>query len=142
MLQQILEIQMALALGRPEIALGEKPAEPPIGGAVSGIGEHVGRAVDEAQPRAGDDAQRADRSAVLARIDMRPDDAGERVAIGDPNSIEPQFGGARNKLFGMRSAAQKREIRRRREFGEARGEADHLPFSRLREKVDARSAAG
>ena len=127
MLEQILEVQMALALGRAQIAFGQQPAQPPIGGAISGVGEHVGRAVDEAQPRAGDDAHRAAIGAVLARVNVRAHDAGERVAIGDADPRQTEFGGARDELFRVRSAAKERKIRRRREFGEARGEADHLP---------------
>src|SRR5271163_512581 len=58
---------------------------------------------------------------------MRPDDAGERVAIGDSDPGDAEFGGARDKLFWMRSPAQKRKIRRRRQLGETRRDADHRP---------------
>jgi len=77
------------------------------------------------EPRAGDDAQGPDRGAVLARIDMRPHDPRERVAIGDPDPRQAQSRRARHEFLRMRGAAKKRKIRRRREFGEARGEADH-----------------
>ena len=73
------------------------------------------------EPRAGDDAQAADRRAILARVDMRAHDAGERVAVGDADPGEAQLGRARDQFLGMRSAAQKRKIRRRRELGEMQG---------------------
>ena len=125
MLEQIVEVQMALALGRAQVSLGQQPAQPPIGGAIPGIGEHVGRAVDEASRAPVTTRKRADRRAVLARVDMRAHDAGERVAIGDADPGEAQLGRARDEFLGVRSAAQKRKIRRRRELGEARREADH-----------------
>ena len=56
MLEQILEIQMALPLRRAQVSLGQQPAQAPIGGAIPGIGEHVGRAVGEGEPRSRDDA--------------------------------------------------------------------------------------
>ena len=122
---QIVEGQMALALGRAQIAERQQPAEPAVGGAILGIGEDVGRAVGEDQPRARHDAQGADRGAVLARIDMGAHDPGERIAVGDaePGEAEPRRLG--DQLLGMRGPAQKREIRRRRQFGEAGLGADH-----------------
>ena len=125
MSDEIVEGQMALALGRPQIPLGQQPAEPPVGGAVPGIGENVGRSVGEGQPRARDDAQGADRRSVLAREDMGAHHAGERIAIGDANPGKPEPRRLRDQFLGMRGAAQKRKIGRRREFGEARLGADH-----------------
>ena len=43
--EEIAEIEPAFALRRAQIALGQQPAEPAIGGAVPGIGQHLGRAV-------------------------------------------------------------------------------------------------
>ena len=85
-LQQLVETQMALAFRRAQVALAEQPAEPPVSGAVLRIDDHVGRAVDEGEPRPGDDAKRAERLAVLARVDMGAHHAGERVAVGDRRS--------------------------------------------------------
>ena len=123
--KEIVESQMALAFGRAQIACGQQPAEPAIGGAVLGIGENVGRPVGKDQPRARDDAHRADRPCVLARENMGAHDAGERIAIGDADSRKPKLRRLGDQFFGMRSAAQKRKIRRRREFGKARLGADH-----------------
>ena len=139
MLEQILEIKMALALRRAQVSPRQQPAEPPVGGAIPGVGEHIGRAVDKGEPRARNDAQSPDLRAVLSRIDMRAHDARERVAIGYPDPRQPQRRRARDEFLRMRGAAKERKIRRRRKLGEARREADHLPFSRLREKVARRA---
>ena len=50
---QIVEIENALALLGAQVAAREQAAEPAPGGAVARIGEDVGRAVGEHQPRAG-----------------------------------------------------------------------------------------
>ena len=103
-------------------------------------GLECGAGVDESEPRPRDDAQGADRGAVLAGVDMRAHDARERVAIGDPDSRQAQSRRLRHEFLRVRSAAKKREVGRRRQLGEAGRESDHLPFSRSsREKV-ARSA--
>ena len=115
----------AFALGRAQVSRGQDAAEPAVSRAVLRIDEHVRRAVVEGEPRAGNDARRAHRLRVLARKNMRAHDAGERVAIRDPDSREPKFGGARDHLLGMRGPAQKRKIRHRRQFGELRLEPDH-----------------
>jgi hypothetical protein len=130
---------MALAFRRAQVALAEQPAEPPVGGAVSGIDEDVGRAVDEGESRPGDDAKRAERLAVLARVDMRAHHAGERIAVGDADPGKPERGGARDQLLRVRRAAQEREIRRRRQLGVAARKADHALPSACGGKV-ARSA--
>ena len=160
-LQQLVETQMALAFRRAQIALAEQPAEPPVGGAILRIDEDIGRAVDESEPRPGDDAKRAERLAVLARVDMRAHHASERVAVGDADPRQPERGGARDQLLRMRRAAQEREIRRCRQLGVAAREADHRlplirpadagrllpqagegfrPLSRLRERVGVRAS--
>ena len=109
MSSEIVESQMALALGRPQIARGQKPAEPAIGGAVLGIGENVGRAVDEDQPRAGDDAQRADRSAVLARD--RHARARRRRACCDRRSRSPPARVRRRARPALRDAKRRAETK-------------------------------
>ena len=96
---------MALAFRRAQVAHAEQPAEPSVSGAVLRIDDHVRRAVDEGEPRPRDDAERAERLAVLARIDMSAHDAGERVAVGDPDPRKPERGGARRHLLRMRRAA-------------------------------------
>ena len=42
--------------------------------------------------------------------DVRPHDAGERVAIGQCDRGQAELGGAQDQLLGVRSPAQKREI--------------------------------
>ena len=132
-------MEMALALRRAQISLRQQPAEPPIGGAIPGVGEHIGRAVDKGEPRARHDAQSPDLRPVFSRVNMRAHDARERIAIRDADPRQPQRRRARDEFLRMRSAAKERKIRRRRKLGEALGEADHLPFSRLREKVARRA---
>ena len=105
----------------------EQPAEPPVSGAVLRIDEDVGRAVDEGEPRPRDDAKRAERLAVLARVDMGAHHAGERIAVGDADPGKPERGGARDQLLRMRRAAQEREIRRRRQLGVAAARGGSLP---------------
>ena len=65
------------------------------------------------------------KSAVLLAFSklMGAHNAGERIAVGDAKAGEPQGHRRRDEFFGMRGAAQKREIRRRREFGVARRHA-------------------
>ena len=71
---------------------------------------------------------------------MRAHDAGERIAIRDPDPRKPKLGGARDHLLGMRGPAQKRKIRHRRQFGEPRLKADHLSLPPARGgKVAGRS---
>ena len=96
-----------------------------------------GVAVVEGEPRSRNDAQPLERLLVLAGEDMRAHDAGEGVAVGDPDPRKPELRRPRHHLLGMRGPAQEREIRRRRQFGEAR--LDHHLLSAGGEKV-ARSA--
>ena len=125
MLQHILDSQPAFALGGAQISRRENPAEPAVGGAILRIGDEVRRPVVEGEPRAGHDAHARERRPVLARENMRAHDAGERVAVGDPDPGQLQLGRARDHLLRMRGPAQKRKIRHPRQLGEARLEADH-----------------
>ena len=77
-------------LGARKLPCGQKPAEPAVSGAVPGIGENVGRSVGKDQPRARDDAHRADGFCVLAGENMGAHDAGERIAIGDADARQDQ----------------------------------------------------
>ena len=141
-LHEIIQPEPAFALGRAQVSRGQDATEPAVSRAIFRIGEHVRRAVVEGEPRAGDDAGRAHRRCVLAREHMRAHDACERIAIRDPNSRKPKLDGALNHLLRMRGPAQKRKIRHRRQFGEARLKPDHLPSPACGEKVSARSATG
>ena len=119
-LQKVVELEPAFAFGRAQVALGQNPAEPAVSRAILRIDERVRRAVDEYEPRAGNDPRARHRLGVLARECVRAHDAGERVAVGDPDPGKPELGGARDHLLGMRGSAQKRKIRHRRQFGEPR----------------------
>jgi hypothetical protein len=57
MVEQVGEGQDAIALDRFHIALGQKPGQPAPAVTVHGIGQYVGRAIDEHQPRAIDQPQ-------------------------------------------------------------------------------------
>ena len=76
-LQKIVELKPAFAFGRAQVALGQNPAEPAVSRAILRIDEHVRRAVDECEPRAGDDPRTRRRLGVLARKRVRAHDAGE-----------------------------------------------------------------
>ena len=123
-LQKVVEPEPAFALWRAPVSLGQDPAEPAVSRAVLRVNERVRRAVDEGEPRAGNDPHGPHRLGVLARECVRAHDSGERVAVGDPDSGKAELGGARDHLLRVRGAAQKREIGRRREFSEPRLKPD------------------
>ena len=123
-LQKIVELEPALALRRAPVSLGQDPAEPAVSRAILRVDERVGRAVDECEPRAGNNPHARHRGGVLARERMRAHDAGERIAVGDPDPGEPEPGCARDHFLGMRGPAQEGEIGRRREFREPRLKLD------------------
>ena len=131
LLQQVIQPEPAFALGRAQVSCGQDAAEPAISRAILRIGEQVRRAVVEGEPCAGNDPHALHRRRVLAREHMRAHDAGQRIAIRDPNSRKPKLGRARDHLLGMRGPAQKRKICHRRQFGEPRLKADHslLPLA-------------
>ena len=123
-LQKVVELKPAFAFGRAQVTLGQNPAEPAIGRAIFRINERVRGAVDECEPRAGNDPRARHRLSVLARERVRAHDAGKRVMVGDPDPGKPEFGGARDHFLRMRGSAQKRKICHRREFGEPRLKPD------------------
>ncbi len=131
-LQKVVELEPAFAFRRALVSLGQNPAEPAVSRAIPWIDERIRGAVDEGEPRAGNDPRGAHRLGVLARERMRAHDARERVAVGDPDPSEPELGGALDHLLGMRGAAQKREIRGSRQFGEKRLSADQGPLPATR----------
>ena len=85
----------------------------PQAGAVARIGEDVRRAVGEYEPRAGVIAQ---RQLLLALDEMGPHHAGDRIAVAQPETVEPDMRRLQHQLFGMRGPAQEREIRGDGEF--------------------------
>src|ERR1700677_172454 len=123
-LQKVVELKPAFAFGRTRVALSQDPAEPAIGRAVLWINKDVRAAVDEYETCAGNDPCARHRLKIVACERMRAHNTGERVAIGDPDPGEAEFGGARGHLLGMRGSAQKGKIRHRRQFGEPRLKPD------------------
>ena len=108
--EHIFEAQQAGALLRAQIAAREQPRQPPPGRAILRIGEHVGRAVAEHQPRAAEEAEAFGLFAVLAQIDMGAHHARHRIAVGEADPVQPQRDGLRHQLLGMGGAAQEGEI--------------------------------
>ena len=104
---------MAVALLGAAIAEGEEPAEAAPGGAVGRPGDDVGRAVAEDEP--GADGVAVSR---LLRHGMAANDAGDRIAVGDGDAGEAEFGSARHQLLRVRAAAEEGEIRGDGKLGE------------------------
>ena len=103
--QHILQRQGAAGLGRPQLAVGQERAEPRIGRFVGGPAEQRG-AADKVEPAADQEAQ-----ARFLGLLMRPDDAGEAVAVGEREAGETQGLGLYHQLLGMRGAPQEAEVR-------------------------------
>ena len=115
--QQIVEEKRAIAFLRAHIAAREKPAEAPIGGAIFRVAEDIRRRVAKDEPRADSEAERADALLVRAQVRESAHDARERIAVCDPDPAMTERDRRRRHLFGMRGAAQKGEVRCRRQFG-------------------------
>ena len=72
-----------------QLALGQNAAEPAIGLAIAGISQDVGRAVDENKPRADQELRLFPRQFGFIERGMSAHHAGKRVAVGDPDRVEP-----------------------------------------------------
>ena len=107
MREQIVEMQDAFALLGAQIAEREQAGEPAPAGAVARIGENVGRAVGEDQPRARVIFQ---REILLALGEMRAHDAGDRIAVAEAEAGKADRLRLHHQLFRMRGAAQEGEI--------------------------------
>ena len=118
-----LKRKQAGAFLRAGIAAGEKPRQAAIGGAVLRKTQNIGRAVAKDQPAPM--ARRKPPACCSSCETMRAHDAGQRIAIGDPDAGEPLRHRRRDKFFRVRGAAQKGEIRRRRQLGVAMRNARH-----------------
>ena len=101
----------ALAFFRAAAALGDQPRQPAVGGPIGGPKHHrrgvVGRdfgADDQFQPR------------LLGRP-MRPNHAGQAVAIGHRQGAISQLGRPANQFVGMRGPFEEGEVRFGVEFG-------------------------
>lgn len=104
-------MEMALALGRAPLAVGQELRQAAIGRAVGREGEHA-RRIGEIEPRAGKEAQPR-----LFGGNMRAHHASQRVAVGEGERREPQLLRPQHQLFGVRRAPQEAEIARRRQLG-------------------------
>ena len=99
-------MQLALRLAGATLAEAEQAAKPGIGGAIGRVDEQVA-AIGEDQPAADDQPDAGDLGGL-----MRPDDARQRVAVGDRQRMMAAHRGLREQLLGRRRAAQEREVRR------------------------------
>ena len=121
MLEQVVEKQNAFGLLAAALADGEQSREAAPGGAVLRIGQNVGRAVGEDEPRADDELQL--RMIGLALIIQLPDlriellggrigahHARDAVAVRDADAGKAECRGLPHQVFRMRRAAQEREI--------------------------------
>ena len=91
-------------LGRPPLAQGEKAREPAVGGPVGGEAQQPG-AVREVEPGADEQAD----AGRLGRL-VRPDHAGQAVAVGDRGRAVAERSSGGNQLLRMRGAAEEAEV--------------------------------
>ena len=99
---QIVEAQRAITLLRAAIAQRQQPGEPPPAAPRRGIGDDVGRAIGEHQPRADRqfETQRRGFRQQFAHRDMRLHDPGHGVAIGNADAVMAQRCGAAHHVTG------------------------------------------
>src|ERR1700722_18599927 len=118
MFEEIFAIEQAIAFLCPQIAAREQAREPAIGSAVFRENQYIGSAVAKDETAA--DRQTKSRCcfSVLTQGRVCAHDASKRIAIGDPQARKSEFNGPRHKFFWMRSATQKRKIRRHGQFSE------------------------
>ena len=100
----------AFAFLRAQVA-GVSRRQSAPGRAVARIGENVRRAVGEHEPRAGVIAQ---RQLLLALDEMRAHHAGDRIAVAEPEAVEPEARPAASAPRHARPRAGTRSSRRRR----------------------------
>ena len=119
MVQQIAEKQRAGAFFGTGIADRKQPGEAAIGLPIHRIGKNIGRAIGEDQPGAGDHSKIILRRNAQFGIGIGSDHPGERITVGDADPHEAGGMGLHDQFFGMRGSAQKAEIGRHGQFGEA-----------------------
>ena len=112
-------------LGAREKPCRQQPAEAPVSGAVLRVAEKLGRLVGENEPRADREAEALGRDLVDLEKGEGAHDAGDRIAVGDPNADMLERQRLRDEFLRVRRAAQKGEIRRRRKLGVAGKGGDH-----------------
>ena len=99
---EVAPVEMALALAGAPLAERQQPAEPRVGRAVGGIGEHRG-AVGEVEPAADDEPD----AGGLGRL-VRAHDPGQRVAVDDGERLDAERGG-RSKSSSAEDAPRRKE---------------------------------
>ena len=114
----VAEVERALALGRAQSTAGDQARKPRVGGAV-GREQHNRGSIERREFGADQQVQ-----LMLLRGHVGPHDAGQRVAVGDGQGRVAEFGGTLHQLFGVRRAAEKREVGEAVEFGVSRGGRD------------------
>ena len=109
----VLQVDLAFALGCTQAAAGDQARETAVRRAV-GSEQHERRSVD------GRDLG-ADQQVEVVPFggEVRADDAGERVAVGDRQGGVAELCGVFDEFFGMRGAAEEREVGEAVEFGVA-----------------------
>ena len=100
MLGDVGEADFALAFFGAHLAEAEQPRQPAIAVAIDGISEQA-RRIGEVEPAA--DQRLQPRTLAGA---VHPDDAGERVAVGDPDRVIAELERGQRQLDRVRCAAQ------------------------------------
>lgn len=118
-LQQVVEEKRAIAFLGSRMAAREKPAEAPVSRTVFWVAEDIRRRVPKDEPRPHGEAEIPDAFLMRAQVREGAHDARERIAVGDADPAMAERQSRRRYLFGMRGAAQKGEVGRRRQFGVA-----------------------
>ena len=111
MLGDVVEAKPALAFGGAAAAEGDQPRQAAVGSAIGGP-KHDRRGVVGRDFGAHDQFQ-----ALVLGGPVRPNHAGQAVAIGDRQRPIPQFGRAADELVGMRRPFEEREVRFAVELG-------------------------
>jgi hypothetical protein len=109
--EKIIAREKTKALLRPQIAASDEACEPAVSRAIARKRKNVGRAIAKDETGADRKLETVGRRLVVSCIDMGADDAGKRIAVGNPNSGKAEVERMRNQLFRMRSAAQEGKIR-------------------------------
>ena len=115
MIRQIIEAQDAIALFGAAVAQRQQPRQPPPAEPRCRIGDDIRSAIGKAQPR----ADNQPKAGMLLGRDMRPHHTRDAVAIGDADANVAERLRRDDHLRRRGRAAQKAEMRPRRQFGKA-----------------------
>ncbi len=117
----IAPLEMALRLAGAALAFRQQAAQPRIGGAIGRIGQQR-EAVSEVEAAANDEAHARHLGGF-----MRPDDAGQGIAVDNAERLDAEHGRLREQFFGAARSPQKREVRRRLQLDIARAAHAKIP---------------